>query len=133
MPVQRQSRKFKDISSSFQVSPLTYDLLAITNESAISRSVKNLVLTSPGEKFFEPELGSRVNSLLFEPLDNIIASEVRDEIENVINRFEPRVNLQNVTVVPDFDNGELNVTIRYDIVGIEVQPQQLTFALQPAR
>tara|TARA_A100001201_G_scaffold4811_6_gene9271 strand:- start:25058 stop:25459 length:402 start_codon:yes stop_codon:yes gene_type:complete len=133
MPVQRQSRKFKDISSSFQVSPLTYDLLAITNESAISRSVKNLVLTSPGEKFFEPELGSRVNSLLFEPLDNIIASEVRDEIENVINRFEPRVDLQNVTVVPDFDNGELNVTIRYDIVGIEVQPQQLTFALQPAR
>ena len=133
MPVQRQSRKFKDISSSFQVSPLTYDLLAITNESAISRSVKNLVLTSPGEKFFEPELGSRVNSLLFEPLDNIIASEIRDEIENVINRFEPRVDLQNVTVVPDFDNGELNVTIRYDIVGIEVQPQQLTFALQPAR
>ena len=133
MPVQRQSKQFKDIQSSFQVSPLTYDLLAISNESAISRSVKNLVLTSPGEKFFEPELGSRVNSLLFEPLDNIIASEVRDEIENVINRFEPRVDLQNVTVVPDFDNGELNVTIRYDIVGIEVQPQQLTFALQPAR
>ena len=133
MPVQRQSRKFKDISSSFQVSPLTYDLLAITNESAISRSVKNLVLTSPGERFFEPELGSRVNSLLFEPLDDIIASEVRDEIENVINRFEPRVDLQDVTVSADFDNGELNVTITYNIIGIEAQAQQLTFALQPTR
>ena len=133
MPVQRQSRKFKDISSSFQVSPLTYDLLALKNENAIARSVKNLVLTSPGERFFEPELGSRVNSLLFEPLDDIIASEVRDEIENVINRFEPRVDLQDVTVSADFDNGELNVTITYNIIGIEAQAQQLTFALQPTR
>jgi phage baseplate assembly protein W len=133
MPVQRQSKQFKDIQSSFQVSPLTYDLLALKNENAIARSVKNLVLTSPGERFFEPELGSRVNSLLFEPLDDIIASEVRDEIENVINRFEPRVDLQDVTVSADFDNGELNVTITYNIIGIEAQAQQLTFALQPTR
>ena len=133
MPVQRQSRTFKDISSSFQVSPLTYDLLALKNENAIARSLKNLVLTTPGERFFQPELGSRVSKLLFEPLDNIIASEVRDEIENVITRFEPRVALDSVTAVPDFDNGELNVTIRYRIVGIEAQAQQLTFALQPTR
>jgi phage baseplate assembly protein W len=134
MPVQRQSKQFKDILPSFQVSPLTYDLLALKNEYAIARSVKNLVLTNPGERFFNPELGSRVNSLLFEPLDEIIASEVRDEIEYVINTFEPRVDLQEVTALPDFNNGELNVTIQYNIVGIEAHTQQqLTFALQPTR
>ena len=133
MPVQRISKSFKDISLSFQVSPLTYDLIAIKNENAISRSIRNLVLTNRGERFFNNNLGSRVNSLLFESLDDITASSVKDEIENVINNYEPRVELISVDAVPDYDNGELNVTIRYYIIGIDAQPQQLSFALQPAR
>jgi hypothetical protein len=133
MPVQRQSKKFKDISPSFQVSPLTYDLLALTNGNAIARSVKNLVLTSPGEKFFQPDFGSRINSLLFEQLNDVTASEVRDEIENVIKRFEPRVELLKVNVLPNYDSNELSCTVTYNIIGIEAQAQQLTFALQPTR
>ena len=58
MPVQRISRSFKDISMSFQVNPLTDDLIAIKNQTAISRSLRNLVLTSPGERFFNNGLGS---------------------------------------------------------------------------
>lgn len=133
MPVQRISKSFKDISLSFQVSPLTYDLIAIKNENAISRSIRNLVLTNKGERFFNNNLGSRVNSLLFESLDDITASSVRDEIENVINNYEPRVELISVDAVPNYDNGELNVTIQYYIIGIDAQPQQLSFALQPTR
>lgn len=133
MPVQRISKSFKDISLSFQVSPLTYDLIAIKNENAISRSIRNLVLTNRGERFFNNNLGSRVNSLLFESLDDITASSVKDEIENVINNYEPRVELISVDAVPNYDDGELNVTIRYYIIGIDAQPQQLSFALQPTR
>ena len=133
MPVQRISKSFKDISMSFQVNPLTYDLIALTNENAIARSIRNLVLTDRGERFFNNNLGSRVSSLLFESLDDITASSVRDEIENTINNYEPRVSLISVDAVPDYDNGELNVTIRYYIVGIDAQPQQLSFALQPTR
>lgn len=133
MPVQRVSKSFKDISMSFQVNPLTYDLIALTNENAIARSLRNLVLTDRGERFFNNNLGSRVNSLLFESLDDITASSVRDEIENTINNYEPRVELISVDSTPDYDNGELNITIRYYIVGIEAQPQQLSFALQPTR
>jgi phage baseplate assembly protein W len=133
MPVQRVSKSFKDISMSFQVNPLTYDLIALTNENAIARSLRNLVLTDRGERFFNNNLGSRVNSLLFESLDDITSSSVRDEIENTINNYEPRVELISVDATPDYDNGELNVTIRYYIVGIEAQPQQLSFALQPTR
>lgn len=118
---------------SFQINPLTYDLIAIKNETAIARSLRNLVLTNQGERFFDNNLGSRVNNLLFENLDDITASSVRSEIENVINNYEPRVELISVEVKPDYDNGELNVVVRYYIVGIDAQPQQLSFALQPTR
>jgi hypothetical protein len=133
MPVERISKAFKDVSMSFQVSPLTYDIIALKNETAIARSIRNLVLTDRGERFFNNDLGSRVNRILFESLDDISASAARDEIENTINLFEPRVNLISVDVEPNYDSNELNVTIRYRIVGIDAQPQQLSFALQPTR
>jgi phage baseplate assembly protein W len=133
MPVERVSKGFKDISASFQVNPLTYDLIAIKNETAIARSVRNLVLTAQGERFFNPILGSKVSRLLFENVDEITASAIQEEITTTINNFEPRVNLLSVEVSPDYDNGEFNVTVRYEIVGIDVLPQQLSFALQPTR
>ena len=133
MPVERVSKGFKDISSSFQVNPLTYDLIAIKNETAIARSIRNLVLTYQGKRFFNPILGSRVSRLLFENIDEVTASAIQEEIETTINNFEPRVNLLSVDVSPDFDAGEYNVTVRYEIVGIDVLPQQLSFALQPTR
>lgn len=133
MPVERVSKGFKDISASFQVNPLTYDLIAIKNETAIARSIRNLVLTYQGERFFNPILGSKVSRLLFENIDEITASAIQEEITTTINNFEPRVNLLSVDVSPDYDNGEFNVTVRYEIVGIDVLPQQLSFALQPTR
>ena len=133
MPLERVSKSFKDISMSFQINPLNYDLIAIKNETAIARSLRNLILTNQGERFFDTNLGSRVNNLLFENLDDITVSSVRNEIENVINNYEPRVELISVIVTPDYDNGELNVVVKYYIVGIDAQPQQLSFALQPAR
>lgn len=133
MPVERLSKGFKDLSMSFQVNPLNYDLIALKNESAIARSVRNLVLTYPGERFFNEDLGSKVSQSLFENIDEISASIIKDEIENTINNYEPRVNLIRVIVEPNYDNAEFNVTINYRIVGIDVLPQQLSFALQPTR
>ena len=133
MPVQRQSRSFKDIGSSFQVSPLTYDLLVLSNVNAIARSLRNLVLTQKGEKFFNHNLGSRASALLFDSLDDITASEVRDEIENVIKNYEPRVELVKVTANPNYDNNELDCSVVYNIIGVDAPPQQLEFAVQSTR
>ena len=133
MPVERISQSFKDISSSFKVNPLNEDLIAIKNETAIARSIRNLILTQPGERFFNPLLGSEVMGLLFENIDELTASEVSDQIKITIENFEPRVILTDVNVSPDYDNGEFNVTLNYDIVGIDLLPQQLEFALQPTR
>ena len=133
MPVQRISRSFKDISMSFQVNPLTSDIIAIKNETAIARSLRNLVLTSPGERFFNNSLGSRVNELLFENMDDLTASSIKSEIENTIENFEPRVNLLETRVSANPDSYEFDVIITYEIVGIDTPAQQLSFALQPTR
>ena len=133
MPLERVSRGFRDISMSFQVNPLNYDLIGLKNETAIARSIRNLVLTYPGERFFNEDLGSRVSRSLFENMDEITSSIIKDEIENTIRNYEPRVNLTSVDVVPNYDENEFNVTIQYRIAGIDVLPQQLSFALQPTR
>ena len=96
MPLQRVSKGFKDISLSFQVNPINYDLISITNETAISRAVRNLVFTKRGERPFDALLGSRVSSLLFDNLDPVTASNIELEIETVIRNYEPRVSLVRV-------------------------------------
>ena len=118
---------------SFKVNPLTDDLIAIKNQTAIARSIRNLVLTAPGERFFNNELGSRVNELLFETVDDITAASVRSEIENTIENYEPRVKLLSTKVSANPDSYEFDVIITYEIVGIDAASQQLLFALQPTR
>ena len=133
MPLERVKQEFKDISMSFETNPLNDDLIALKNTTAIARSIRNIVFTRPGEKFFNPDFGSRITESLFENMDEVSALAIRDEIENSIKNFEPRVNVQEVRVVPDFTNNEMNATIVYEIVGIDVPPQQLDFVLLPTR
>ena len=133
MPLERVKQEFKDISMSFKVNPLNDDLIALKNSSAIARSIRNIVFTRPGEKFFNPNFGSRVSESLFENVDNSSAIVIRDEIRNSIKNFEPRVKLLNVFVRPNSEFNEMNVTIEYEIIGIDVPPQQLEFVLLPTR
>ena len=133
MPLERVSRGFKDISMSFEINPISNDLIGVKNDTAIARSIRNLVLTTPGERFFNENLGSRVSETLFENVDEISAAAIQDEIEETINKYEPRVVLMSVKVDPDYDNHEFNVTLVYNIIGIDALPQQLNFALQPTR
>jgi phage baseplate assembly protein W len=133
MPLERVSIGFKDISLSLKYNPLTKDLITIKNETAISRSLQNLVRTISGERFFQPYVGSKVTALLFENVNDNTASSIKSEIELTIQNNEPRVELIEVVVDPDYDEGIFNVTIKYLIVGIDALPQQLSFALQPTR
>ena len=133
MPQQRVKRKYKDISMSFETNPLNDDLVSLSDTSAIARSIRNIVFTSPGEKFFNPDFGSRISESLFENVDNVSALAIEDEIKSSIINFEPRVNLLDTNVVPNPVNNEMNVTIEYEIAGIDIPPQQLEFVLLPTR
>ena len=133
MPVQRISRGFKDLSASFQTNPLSNDLIALKNESAIARSVRNLVLTGQGERPFQPVLGTGVSRLLFENMDKLTASAIRSELRTTIENYEPRVEINEILVEPDFEKNAFHVTLQYFIIGMDVPEQELTFALEPTR
>ena len=133
MPAQRVSKSFKDLSMSFKFNPLSGDLIALKNENAIARAVRNIVSTTPGEKLFDPDFGSSVGEILFENVDDITAISIRDEIRSSIINYEPRVKLLDVNVNPNPGENEMNVTIEYEIVGLDIPPQQLDFVLLPTR
>ena len=133
MPVQRLSKGFLDLSASFQTNPLSNDLIALKNESAIARSVRNLVLTIQGERPFQPVLGTGVSRLLFENMDKLTASAIRSEVRTTIENYEPRVEINEIIVEPDFERNAMDVTLQYFIIGIDVPEQELTFALEPTR
>ena len=133
MPIERVSQGFKDISMTFQVNPLNSDLIGLKNENAIARSVRNIVFTLPGEKFFNEDFGSRISASLFENIDEISAAEIVDEIRQSIVNYEPRVDLLDVKAFPNFDNNQFDVLIVYEIIGADVPAQELQFALQSTR
>ena len=133
MPAQRVSKSFKDLSMSFKFNPLSGDLIALKNENAIARAVRNIVSTTPGEKLFDPDFGSSVGEILFENVDDITAVSIKDEIRSSLTNYEPRVELIDVEVEPNFDENQFDVIISYRIVGIDIPPSQLEFALLPSR
>ena len=130
---QRVSRSFKDISLSFDPHPVTKDLPVLRNERAITRSVRNLVQTIPGEKFFNPFLGSAVNRLLFDFVDVATADSIEEEILTTISNFESRVNNVRVQVDARPDLNNFDVTIYFDIIGQSLPTQQFTFILEATR
>ena len=133
MPAQRVSKSFKDLSMSFKFNPLSGDLITLKNENAIARAVRNIVLTTPGEKLFDPDFGSSVGEILFENVDDITAVSIRDEIRSSLTNYEPRVELIDVEVEPNFDENQFDVLITYRIIGVDIPPTQLDFALLPSR
>ena len=113
----RVSRSFKDISLSFEPHPITKDLPVLKNANAIRRSVRNLVQTIPGERFFNPILGSSVYDSLFDLMDFGTSNLIEQEIITTLRNFEPRVNNVRVRVSARADQNNFDVTIFFDIVG----------------
>ena len=130
---QRVSRSFKDISLSFDPHPITKDLPVLKNENAIRRSVRNLVQTIPGERFFNSILGSSVYESLFDLYDFGTSTLIEQEIITTLENFEPRVANVQVQVDPRPDQNNLDVTIFFDIVGQELPSQQFSFILEATR
>ena len=125
----KTSRSFKDFSVNFARNPFTDDLSVVNNDNSIKQAVKNIILTSPGEKPFQPLVGSSVNRLLFEPLDAFTADTIAEEIRTTINQYEPRVALTRVDVTPIYENNKLNVSLEYRIVGLPIV-ETIEFVLQ---
>ena len=133
MAVQRISRAFKDISLSFDMHPVTKDILVLKNEDAIKRSIRNLVQTVPTERFFNPTIGADVKTSLFEFVDFGTASVLQKQIEIAIQNYEPRVESPRVVVDPRPDLNAFEINVTFTIVGLEVPRQQFSYILEATR
>ena len=129
----RVSRAFKDISFSFDPHPISKDLPIIVNERAIVRSVRNLVETIPTERFFNPTLGTDIRSSLFELVNYATATVIRDQIKDTVEFYEDRIENLEVKVDPQPDNNSFDVTIFFDIVGLDLPTQAFSFILEATR
>ena len=133
MAINRISRAFKDISLSFTPHPVTKDLTILKNENAIKKSVRNLVQTIPTERFFNSAIGSEVRDSLFEFVDFGTASVIQNQIQIVLENFEPRIENVTVEVQPKPDTYEFEVTVFFTIVGHDIPTQEFTFMLEATR
>lgn len=105
---------YKDLPLDFTPHPVSGDIRPITDETAIKRSLKNLLLTNKGSKPFRPDYGSNISNFLFANLDNFTLNDIKRSIEETVNRYESRVRLINVKV--DSGNDGLDITLDYIIV-----------------
>ena len=124
---------FKDLSVTFKKHPVTDDLVTVKDKAAIVQSISNLLLTNKGERPFQPNLGSNVQKVLFEPMDYASAALIKQEIRNTLKVYEPRVSVERIYCEPDFDNNAYQVELHFKIVGREDAPVAVDFFLERTR
>jgi len=109
-------RQYRDIDLNFTAHPITGDVARKVGDDAIIQSMKSLLLTAKYERLMQPEIFSNLRNQLFEPIDNITSSAIGNSIRNVINKYEPRVDLLEVNVTPDYDYQGYSVSLTFFIV-----------------
>ena len=125
-------RKFSDLDLDFSAHPVTKDVVKKLNDNAIAGSIRNLLLTSHYERLFNPELGSNIKKMLFEPIDNITTSIIQGMILQTIQNYEPRVTIQDVIATPDYDNDRYNIKIVF-FINNTLEPIVVSFFLERVR
>lgn len=123
------SNRYRDIDINFGMDPITGDLSTKTDEFAIKRALRSLILLKRGDKPFHPEVSSGVTDLLFEPATPMTAIRIQNEVQRVIRTYEPRVSLSTVNVDLNTDGNSFTVSMSYTINNT-LKPEQFTFSLE---
>ena len=128
----RVTRIYSDIDLDFMRNHTTSDLTKLEDVEAVKRSVKNLIQTNHYERPFHPEIGSDVRAMLFEPMTPLTALNLQRKVAEVLNNFEPRINLQQVLASPDLDRNSYALKILFYVVGSN-QPVEVETFLERLR
>ena len=124
---------FKDLSVTFKKHPVTDDLVTVKDKAAVAQSIKGLLLTRRGERPFQPDLGSGLQDLLFEPLDYGSGALIKKEIKETLSRYEPRISITKLMCYPDMSNNGYEVELEYFILGREDRAVALDIFLERTR
>ena len=124
---------YKDINITFKKHPVTDDLVVSKDASAIKQAIVNLLLTNKGERLMNPTYGSDIRSYLFEPMDYGTANQIKNNIRDTIEIFEPRIRVRQISATPNFDDNGFDITMTYSIVGTDTPPVTVDFFLSRTR
>ena len=124
---------FKDLSVTFKPHPVTDDLIVVKDKAAIMQSISNLLLTNKGERVFQPQLGSGLQTALFEPMDFGTAAIIKNEVRECLSKYEPRIRVNGVRCSIDYHNNGYEVEVDFTIVGRNDKPQSISIFLERTR
>ena len=124
---------YKDINITFKKHPVTDDLVVSKDASAIKQAIVNLLLTNKGERLMNPTYGSDIRSYLFEPMDYGTANQIKNNIRNTIEIFEPRIRVLQISATPNFDDNGFDITMTYNVIGTDTPPVTVDFFLSRTR
>ena len=127
------SLSFKDLNITFKKHPVTDDVVVSRDASAIKQAIVNLLLTNKGERLMNPNYGSDIRRYLFEPLDYGTANQIKGNIRDTIERFEPRISIVKLKASPNYDDNGFDITMTYSIRGTDDSPVAVEFFLSRTR
>ena len=129
----RSRRVYKDLNLNFSTNPVTQDVTTVTDVNAVKRSVRNLLLTNHYDRPFHPEIGSNVQSLLFENFGPITGNQLSRHIEDMIANFEPRARVETVECYPVPDTNTYDVRIYFYVENLPAELQEFQTILEAVR
>lgn len=124
---------FKDLNITFKPHPVTGDLIVKKDDAAVKQAIVNLLMTSRGERPFQPNLGSDLRRILFNPLDASTAAQIGENIRETLDTYEPRISILQLDVDANFDDNGFDVELEFEIIGREDTPTAIEFFLERTR
>ena len=127
------SLSFKDLNITFKKHPVTNDVVVSKDASAIKQAIVNVLLTNKGERLMNPRYGSDIRRFLFEPLDYGTAFQIKGNIRDTLERFEPRLNVLDIKCKLNFTDNGFDVELQYSLRGTADPPIAVEFFLARTR
>ena len=127
------SLSFKDLNITFKKHPVTNDVVVSKDAYAIKQAIVNVLLTNKGERLMNPRYGSDIRRFLFEPLDYGTAFQIKGNIRDTLERFEPRINVLDIKCKLNFTDNGFDVELQYSVRGTDDPPIAVEFFLARTR
>ena len=131
-PPKNKDFMYSDFTPRMTPHPIQKDLVRQYDAAAVSTSIRYLLQTNRGERLYQPNVGSDIRRLLFEPLSDIASRELRSYIYETIDTYEPRIKVVDVNVGVDYINDGYNISIYYVLINTSNQ-YSLNITLNRAR
>ena len=123
----RSNRIYSDLNLSFTKNPATKDVAKLFDVQAIKRAVKNIILTNRYERPFKSDFGCNLRGFLFENITEPLLVIIKDRVAMAIEKYEPRVTVEDVVVNDDQDKNGLSIMVSFLINGTEAPVSVSTF------